>query len=126
VSHHNMSLLKDDMEIIVDKAFKVTLNYAGEEEKVWTTAETVEDFLHDNEVAYEKQDKIEPALDKKMKKDMTVTVTEVKIEAEKVTESIAYQTDEEKDSKLEKGKTRTISEGEEGEVVKTYEVTYEN
>lgn len=126
VSHHEMSLLKDDMEIIVDKAFKVTLDYAGEEEELWTTAKTVEAFLHDNEVAYEKQDKIKPTLDEKLKKDMTVTVIDVKTETEKVTESIAYQTDEEKDSKLEKGKTRTISEGEEGEVVKTYEVTYEN
>src|SRR5699024_5549013 len=57
---------------------------------------------------------------------MTVTLTKVKTKEEEVTDSISYKTEEEKDSDLEKGKTRTISEGEEGEVVKTYKVTFEN
>lgn len=126
VSHHDMAVVSDDMEIVVDKAFKVTLNDAGEEKRVWTTDVTVKEFLKDNEVTYKKKDKIKPALDEKLEKGMTVTVTKVKTKTEEVTESISFNTEEEKDSDLEKGKTRTISEGEEGEVVKTYKVTYEN
>lgn len=126
VSYHDMAVVKDDMEIVIDKAFKVTLNDAGEEKKVWTTESTVKEFLQDNEVSYKKKDKVKPALDEKLEKGMTVTVTKVKTETEEVTESISYKTVEEKDSDLEKGKTRTISEGEEGEVLKTYKVTLEN
>src|SRR5699024_3636176 len=37
-----------------------------------------------------------------------------------------FETEEEEDSSLEKGKTETKQEGKEGTVVKTYEVTYEN
>src|SRR5699024_7091026 len=126
VSHHDMAVVQDDMEIVVDKAFKVTLNDAGKEKKVWTTEGTVKEFLKDNDVSYKKKDKIKPALDEKLEKGMTVTVTKVKTKEEEVTEYISYKKEEEKDSDLEKGKMRTISEGEECEVVKTYKLTFEN
>src|SRR5699024_5754806 len=47
-------------------------------------------------------------------------------ETKEVTEALSFNTDEEKDSELEKGESRTISEGEEGKVERTYEIVYEN
>jgi len=50
----------------------------------------------------------------------------VKTETKEVTEALSFNTDEEKDSELEKGESRTISEGKEGKVERTYEIVYEN
>ncbi|MEJ8777278.1 ubiquitin-like domain-containing protein [Pseudogracilibacillus sp. ICA-222130] len=126
VSYNDMAVLQDDMFIDIDRAFKVTLNNGGDKEDVWATASTVKELLQDEDIAYNKQDKIEPALDKDLKEGMTVTVTKVKTETKEVTETLSFNTDEEKDSELEKGKSRTISEGEEGKVERTYEIVYEN
>lgn len=126
VSYNDLALLKDDMDIHIDEAFKVTLNNAGEKEEIWTTKETVEELLEEEDVQYSKEDKIKPALDKKLKKNMDVSVTEVNTKTEEVTETLSFNTDEEKDSDLEKGKKRTVSEGKEGKVERTYEVVYEN
>ncbi|MEI3610211.1 ubiquitin-like domain-containing protein [Pseudogracilibacillus sp. SO10305] len=126
VSFNDMALLQDDMFIDIDQAFKVTLNNGGDKEDVWATANTVKELLQDEDIKYSKQDKIEPALDKDLKEGMTVTVTKVKTETKEVTEALSFNTDEEKDSELEKGESRTISEGEEGKVERTYEIVYEN
>src|SRR5699024_6969766 len=80
----------------------------------------------ENDISYEKKDKIKPGLKKKVKEDMEISITKVKKEEEKEEESIPFETEEEEDSSLEKGKTETKQEGKEGTVVKTYEVTYEN
>ena len=126
VSFNDMALLQDGMFIDIDQAFKVTLNNGGDKEDVWATANTVKELLQDEDIKYSKQDKIEPALDKDLKEGMTVTVTKVKTETKEVTEALSFNTDEEKDSELEKGESRTISEGEEGKVERTYEIVYEN
>lgn len=126
VSSNDMALLQDDMFIDIDQAFKVTLNNGGDIEDVWATANTVKELLQDEDIKYSKQDKIEPALDKDLKEGMTVTVTKVKTETKEVTEVLSFNTDEEKDSELEKGESRTISEGKEGKVERTYEIVYEN
>ena len=118
VSFNDMALLQDGMFIDIDQAFKVTLNNGGDKEDVWATANTVKELLQDEDIKYSKQDKIEPALDKDLKEGMTVTVTKVKTETKEVTEALSFNTDEEKDSELEKGESRTISEGEEGKVEK--------
>src|SRR5699024_1479009 len=131
VSFNDMALLQDGMFIDIDQAFKVTLNNGGDIEDVWATANTVKELLQDEDIKYSKQDiikqdKIEPALDKNLKESMTVTVTKVKTETKEETEALSFNTDEEKDSELEKGESRTISEGEEGKVERTYEIVYEN
>ena len=126
VSFNDMALLQDGMFIDIDQAFKVTLTNGGDKEDVWATANTVKELLQDEDIKYSKQDKIEPALDKDLKEGMTVTVTKVKTETKEVTEALSFNTDEEKDSELEKGESRTISEGEEGKVERTYEIVYEN
>src|SRR5699024_3079144 len=126
VSFNDMALLQDGMFIDIDQAFKATLNNGSDKEDVWATANTVKELLQDEAIKYSKQDKIEPALDKDLKEGMTVTVTKVKTETKEVTEALSFNTDEEKDSELEKGESRTISEGEEGKEERTYEIVYEN
>src|SRR5699024_12301958 len=45
ISHSDIAILDDDIEIEVTSAVPVELNDGGEKEKVWTTEDTVEDFL---------------------------------------------------------------------------------
>lgn len=128
ITQNNAEDIRDNIEIEVEKAFPVVVkNGKDNEEKLWTTGGgTVKELLKENDISYEKKDKIKPGLKKKVKEDMEISITKVKKEEEKEEESIPFETEEEEDSSLEKGKTETKQEGKEGTVVKTYEVTYEN
>lgn len=126
ISHNNVEILRDNIEIDVAKAFPVVVKDGKDEKELWTTGGTVKQLLAANDISYKKQDEIKPGLKEKVKKDMEVAITHVKTEEEKVEESIPYQTEEKEDASLEKGKTRTETEGKEGTVVKTYEITYNN
>lgn len=128
ITQNNAEDIRDNIEIEVEKAFPVVVkNGKDDEEKLWTTGGgTVKELLKENDISYEKKDKIKPGLKKKVKEDMEISITKVKKEEEKEEESIPFETEEEEDGSLEKGKTETKQEGKEGTVVKTYEVTYEN
>src|SRR5699024_1676232 len=128
ITQNNAEDIRDNIEIEVEKAFPVVVkNGKDDEEKLWTTGGgTVKELLKENDISYEKKDKIKPGLKKKVKEDMEISITKVKKEEEKEEESIPFDTEEEEDSSLEKGKTETKQEGKEGTVVKTYKVTYEN
>lgn len=126
ISHNNIEVVTEDMEITVTKAYEVTVNDGDKEKKVWTTGGTVKELLQRNNIPFTKSDKIKPGLKKDVKEDTKVTIIHVEKKQEEVTEDIPYQTEEKEDSTLEKGQTKVVSEGEEGELVKTIEVTYEN
>src|SRR5699024_1443079 len=114
------------MKLAIDKAFKVTIKDGGDKEKVWTTGVTIEQLLDDNNITLEDADKIKPALDKKAKAGNTIEITRVAKETDKVKEAIAFDTEKKEDSTLEKGKEKVISEGQEGKLIKKFEVTKEN
>src|SRR5690625_3856164 len=128
MTQNNAEDIRDNIEIEVETAFPVVVkNGKDDEEKLWTTGGgTVKELLKENDISYKKKDKVKPGLKKKVKEDMEISITKVKKEEEKEEESIPFDTEEEEDSSLEKGKTETKQEGKEGTVVKTYKVTYEN
>src|SRR5699024_11698241 len=73
ISHSDIAILDDDIEIEVTSAVPVELNDGGEKEKVWTTEDTVEDFLENEEIEYdEDEDRIKPELDEEIEEDMQV------------------------------------------------------
>src|SRR5690625_6216400 len=89
-----------------------------EKEKVWTTAKTVGELLDENNIKYnDKKDKVKPDVDKTIKEDMKIKVTYVTKEEVQEEETIPFDTKEEKDSSLEKGKTKVITEGENGKKI---------
>src|SRR5690625_1591105 len=126
LSPNKMTVLKDGIEIEVEKAFQIILHNGAEEKEDWTTGGTVKNLIQENNITWDKQDKIKPGLKEKITKDTEISITRVEMETEEVEESIPFKTEEKKDSSLEKGTTKTISEGEEGKVFKIYEVTLEN
>src|SRR5690625_1583463 len=115
ISHTNIEVLRDNIEIEVEKAFPVAVKDGKEEKELWTTGGTVNELLEANDISVKKKDKVKPGLDKQVKKDMEVSIVQVKTDEE-----------EEDDDSLEKGETRTVTEGKEGTLRKTFEITYEN
>src|SRR5690625_265883 len=126
ISHNNVEVLRDNINIETDKAIPVVVHDGNKEKKIYTTGGIVKELLEDNDISYKKKDEIKPGLKKKVKKDMEVSVIKVKTEEEVVEENIPFKTEEKEDASLAKGKTKTETEGKEGKVEKTYEITYEN
>ncbi|MEI3614891.1 ubiquitin-like domain-containing protein [Pseudogracilibacillus sp. SO30301A] len=126
LSPSDMTEIKEGLEIKVDKAFKVLVNDGGKEKEFWTTGGTVEELLDKNNIKIKKTDKVKPGLAEEVTEDMEVSIIHVEKESLEIEESIPFETEEQEDSSLEKGTTKTISEGTEGKVLKIYEVTKEN
>lgn len=126
ISHSNIEILDEETEIIVNTAVPVTLNVGGEEEKIQATADTVEDLLEEEDIEYSKSDRIEPGLDKKVKKDMDIAVVRVETKEEDVEEKIPFESIEKDDDSMVKGDSEVTKEGKAGKLRKTYEITLEN
>src|SRR5699024_5365793 len=77
-------------------------------------------------ISFDDDDKVKPALDKKAKEDQTIKIVRVETDTDKVEEAVAFDTETREDSSLLKGKEKVVSEGQEGTIVKKYEVTLEN
>lgn len=126
ISHSNIEILDEETEIIVNTAVPVTLNVGGEEEEIQATADTVEDLLEEEDIEYSKSDRIEPGLDKKVKKDMDIAVVRVETKEEDVEEKIPFESIEKDDDSMVKGDSEVTKEGKAGKLRKTYEITLEN
>lgn len=118
--------IEPELNLVIDQAYQVTINNGGEKEKVWSTSGTIEELLADHNIELNKADKIKPALDKEHDSKTVVKITRVKKEKDTIEERLAFQVEEKQDANLEKGKTKVIEEGQEGSVVKVYEVVKEN
>lgn len=126
VSHNLNTEIKDGLVINIDKAYKIPVNYAGEEESVWTTGGTVGEILSENDFKIKKSDKVNPAKKEQVTKNTEIEVTKVTKDTIVEKESTNFEVKEEKNSKLEKGKTNVIQKGRKGSVEKTYELVLEN
>ncbi|MCD5326088.1 MULTISPECIES: G5 and 3D domain-containing protein [Pontibacillus] len=127
VSHEQASSLKDGMEIQVQKAFKVALNDGGETSEIWTTANTVNDFLKQQAISLNELDRLKQKESASLSKDQNeVTITRVEKVTDVVEETVDYAVVKRNDKSLAKGKEKVVQNGEEGQVVKQYEVTLEN
>src|SRR5690606_15043528 len=58
VSVKETTAITDGLEVQIDQSFQVTLNDAGEEETYWTTADTVEQFLQEEQIELNELDKL--------------------------------------------------------------------
>lgn len=128
VSHGKSEAIKDGLNIEVNQAFKVTINDGGEEDTAWTTGGSVKELLAEEDIDYnqDSNDVIKPGLGDNVTKDTSIEIVRVKKDTDEVTESIAFETETKEDSSLAKGEERVITQGQEGTVVKEFEVIMEN
>lgn len=118
--------ISENMNIVYESAFQVTLISDGEEEKKWTTSTTVANFLKNENVTLNELDRVEPNLQEKVEKETDIRVVRVEKVTDVVEEAVAYGTVTRKDNKLADGKESVVQDGEEGLVNKYYEVTLED
>ncbi|WP_026908523.1 G5 and 3D domain-containing protein [Paucisalibacillus globulus] len=126
VSHQLEEVITDGLTLSITKAYQVMINDGGNEASVWATGGSVNDLLKSNDIQLSAFDKVNPALDQTVSKDTIISIVRVEKKNEEVTDSIAFKTETREDSSLAKGKEQVIAAGEDGTVVKTYEVIYEN
>lgn len=126
VSEGMNEAIKKDMDIKIETAFPIALKVGNEEREIWSTSTTVADFLKSEQVSVNELDRVSPALSEHLTEETAVTVTRVEKVTDVVEEPISYETVTQKDSSLEKGKEKIITEGQEGLISKTYELTKEN
>ncbi|WP_042147537.1 G5 and 3D domain-containing protein [Paucisalibacillus sp. EB02] len=129
--HDDLSLQLSDeitngISLSISTAYQVVIQDGGKEKKAWTTGGSVKELLKSNGIQLSELDNVKPALDQAISKDTTISIVRVEKKKEEVTDSIAFKTETREDSSLAKGKEQVIAAGEDGSVVKTYEVTYEN
>jgi uncharacterized protein YabE (DUF348 family) len=118
--------LKQDMKIAIQRAFPLKLVVGGKEQDVWSTSTTVADFLSQQGITLNEMDRVEPALKQNVTKDAVINVIRVEKVTDVVEEPISYAVITKNDSKLEKGKQKVVTEGQEGLLSKEYEVILEN
>lgn len=127
VSYEATDATGEGLHIEVTKAYQVTINDGGKEKKVWTTGGTVGELLDANKIRINKKlDKVKPAIKKDLTKDTSIKIVRVEKVSDKVTENVAFDTVTKEDSTLEKGKKEVTTKGQEGRVVKEFEVTLED
>lgn len=127
VSHEQASSIQDGMEIQIQKAFQVALNDGGETSEVWTTANTVNDFLKQQKISLNELDRLEQEDAASLSNEQNeVTITRVEKVTDVIEEQVDYAVVKRNDKSLAKGKEKVVQDGEEGQVVKHYEVTLEN
>lgn len=64
----------DDLEVVWKPAQKIVMVQDGESEEVWSTAETVDELLKDQDLSVKEQDKITPSKNTKLKANMEVAI----------------------------------------------------
>lgn len=111
-------------QIQVPQLMEITVGKDTKE--VLTTGDTVQDVLGNANVSVDENDKVSPKPDQKINASTAITVTVVETTEVTEEETLEYETTYENDDSLDKGKTKTDTEGENGVASVTYEVTTEN
>lgn len=120
------SKIYKNMNIVVMKAFPVTLNNGGKKKKVWSTSTTVGDFLKQQGVVLNELDRTKPDTSQKVMPNDEIKVIRVKKVTDVVEEPLEYAVVTKKDSNLTQGEQKVIQHGQKGLVQKLYEIVKEN
>ena len=112
-------------EIDIKKATEANAKIAGEKTTLWLVPGTVEDNLKLNEVSYDEDDEIKPALDKSVDEDTKITVNEIHYKVKEKKEEVEAVNKVILDPSMTSGVQET-EEGNDGEGVFTYTTKYVN
>lgn len=118
--------ITDNLEIEVSRAFPVTVQDGNKKKVVQTVSTTVADFLKEQNIEYDSNDKITPKLTEILHANDTVKVVRIQKITDVVEETIAIQTEKRTNAKLVSGTTKVVRKGSVGKVERTYEITKEN
>ncbi|WP_277586844.1 G5 and 3D domain-containing protein [Psychrobacillus antarcticus] len=112
--------------IVIDKAFEVTLLDGVEEKKVWSTSNTVADFLKQYNIQLNEFDRVEQKMDELVVPNSEIQIVRVEKVTDVVEEATNFAVETKKEDSLLKGKEKVVQNGVNGTVSRTYEVVKEN
>jgi len=124
VSHALTEPIEEDLEFVATTANEMVINDGGDEVAIWSTGESVDDLLKNNGIKLNKHDRL--LLGNEEDGELPLTIVRVDKKVKEVEKSIPFKEEEREDDTLEKGKTKVISEGKEGTILETHEITLEN
>jgi uncharacterized protein YabE (DUF348 family) len=116
----------NNMEVKVLGAFPLTLNDGGKEQQVWSTSTTVADFLLQQEISLNQQDRIEPKPEDLVTENAVIKVIRVEKVTDVVEEPIKFAVVTQKDKSMAKGTQKVLRQGQNGLAQRQYEVIKEN
>ena len=110
----------------IETTSPISLTVDGETKTLYTTGKTVASVLADLKIQLGVDDKVVPALDSEVSFAQSIEVVRVKKEQEEVAVTLAFDTVQQKDATLLKGKEQTVQEGKDGTKLVQKEKVYEN
>ena len=114
-------------EIQIKRAVPVYVSVDGQELEFMTYKDTVRDVLKDNSIELFEDDRLEGAsLDDKITEGMHLKIVRVEEKILTENEQIPYDVVSRANSKMEKGKQKTITDGKEGVKQKSFKVVIED
>lgn len=117
--------VKNDLTVGIRHATEASAKIGGKKQPLWLVPGTVEENLELNDIAYDNDDEIKPALDKKVREDTKITVNEVHYDVEEKKETVEAVDKVILDPSLTSGVQET-TEGNDGEGIFTYTTKYVN
>lgn len=118
--------VKEEMEILIKRAFPVAIKVDGKNLTLKTTDTTVMSVLEKAGIKLNPKDRVQPSLDSKVYRGMEIKVTRVTVKYITEKERIYYHLIRRKNDELDKGVTRIVQQGHEGVKEVTYKVIYED
>ena len=92
---------------------KIIMN--GEEIVRSSFKSTIKEFLDEQGIKYDSNDKVTPSLDTKLKDNIQIKIVKVDIKEQKEYEKVPFDTTINEDNKLFKGETVIVQDGNDGE-----------
>lgn len=118
--------LKDGDQIVIDHAIPVRITADGKTETKYTLAKTVTHALQEFNLTLGEHDQVSPELQETLTPGAEVRIVRVLKKEHEVTEPIPFETVQQSDDKLAKGKQKVVQEGQEGVLVKKFEQVFED
>ena len=116
--------IEDGTQIIIDRAFKVTVEADGKVKEVYLTKGTVEDVLDKAHIVLGEKDFANYDLDRQAAPGDHIKITRVKEEILVEKEKIPYSIITKENNKLKKGVEKVVQEGKEGEKERKILIAY--
>lgn len=117
-------ILEKEVTVNVLKQLTVKLTVDGKTKKVYTSANTVEEFLEEQKIELGKDDEVNLKSEAKIKNGIKIVVKRVVFKEETVTETIGFSTQEKYSDSMAKGQSKVEREGSDGQKEVTYKVKY--
>jgi len=118
--------VKKSGTIVVSRLSKVTLTDGGITKDYYTNADTVKEFLDENDIVVNYHDIIDTELDAKITEDTSFEIVRVVKRIVEVNEDIPYDTETVVDTSMSISDSKIITPGENGVNCHSYEVVMRN